>query len=59
MPFYKNGQCFDIFSDIKWQQLYFDKFDCYHLVKEDLKFSSNNSSTVLWGNSLIEKKSHT
>lgn len=54
--FYKNGQCFDIFSDIKWQQLYFDKFDCYHLVKEDLKFSSNNSSTVLWGNSLIERK---
>ncbi len=54
--FYKTGQCFDIFSDIEWQKTYFDKFDCYHLIREDLKFSCpNNSSTVLWGNSSIER----
>ncbi len=55
--FYKDGRCLDLFTHMPWQEHYFENFDCSEIIINDLQFmSTNKTSTVLWGNSVIERE---
>lgn len=55
--FFQDGSYIDLFSDIRWQNHYFEYFNCTALIQNDLEvLKSQNTGYVLWGNSDIEKK---
>ena len=55
--FYKDGRCLDLFTHMQWQEHYFEHFDCSDIIIKDLQFMhANKTSTVLWGNSSIERE---
>lgn len=56
--FYPDGTYIDLFSNIEWQKVYYQYFDCASIIQEDLEYlSRTGGSVILWGNSEVERKS--
>lgn len=56
--FYPDKTYIDLFSNIPWQKVYYESFDCTDIIRSDLEYlSKTQGSVILWGNTEIERQS--
>jgi len=56
--FYPDQSYVDLFSNIPWQKIYYESFNCTNIIRSDLEYlSRTQGSIIFWGNTDIERQS--